>query len=101
MAAHNFSYLNTQLCCRYFGQYYDFNKMAVMNDIAFFQESTQYLSKICEKKSRKKMAFNCSGIDIVSAARKVKNASVCFSRFAFHVLKHNHVCYCLYDAHFL
>ncbi|GFG35922.1 hypothetical protein Cfor_05274, partial [Coptotermes formosanus] len=48
--------------------------MAVMNDIAFFQAPTQYLSQICQKNSRKKKAFNCSGIEIASAARKIRSS---------------------------
>jgi hypothetical protein len=74
VAAHNVNYFNKKLCCRYFGEHYDLNKMAVMNDIAFFQAPTQYLSQICQKNSRKKKAFNCSGIEIASAARKVKTS---------------------------
>jgi hypothetical protein len=45
--------------------------MALMHDIAFFQDTTPYLIKACQKNSRKKKAFNCSGIDIVSVARAV------------------------------
>jgi hypothetical protein len=83
VAAHNVSHFSVQLRCRYFGEYYDLDMMAVMNDIAFFQDQTSYLNKICRKNPRKKKAFNCSGIDVVSAARKVRNASVWFSRFYF------------------
>jgi Leu/Phe-tRNA-protein transferase len=55
---------------RYFKENYDANKMAVMHDIAFFQDTTPYLTKTCQKNSHKKV-FNCSGIDIVSLARTV------------------------------
>jgi hypothetical protein len=51
--------------------------MAVMHDIAFFQDKAPYLFKICQKNSRKKV-FNCSGIDIVSVARTVSKASLLF-----------------------
>jgi hypothetical protein len=63
--------IKTVVCCRYFAESYDYNKMGVMHDIAFFRYKAIYLEKICQKKSRKKV-FNCSGIDVVSAARAVR-----------------------------
>jgi hypothetical protein len=64
-------YLNAKFFShRYFKENYDANKMAVMHDIAFFQDTTPYLIKTCQKNSRKTV-FNCSGIDIVSLARTV------------------------------
>ncbi|PNF38621.1 hypothetical protein B7P43_G02309 [Cryptotermes secundus] len=57
----------------YFKENYDANKMAVMHDIAFFQDTTPYLIKTCQQNSRKKV-FNCSGIDIVSLARTIRSS---------------------------
>jgi hypothetical protein len=68
---------------RYFKENYDANKMGVMHDIAFFQDTTPYLVKTCKKNSRKKV-FNCSGIDIVSLARSVSTGFLMTFLFLAH-----------------